>query len=154
MNVWRQGVASDMKVTIGEKTTKSSAQSSFHESRQHREQTTSDEGRVRAEPIDKNDKSLSLDELGLEVSNLTRRLAKRYHLDRDDLNGVLVMRVDPTGEAFAANLIAGHVIVRANDKDIRNIEEFREILTPEALAKGIRIKVAAASKEFFTVLPR
>jgi serine protease Do len=152
LSVWRHGVASDMKVTIGEKTTKSSADPSFHESRHHREQTTSDDGRERAEPNDKNDNSLSLGELGLEVSNLTPRLAKRYHLDRDELNGVLVTGVDPTGEAFAANLTAGHVIVRANDKDLRNIGDFREILTPKALAKGVRIKVAAGSKEFFAVL--
>ena len=91
-------------------------------------------------------------EIGFEASTVTPALAKKYELAEHIINGVIVTRVYPTGDAYEAGLRAGQVIVSANDRRIANIADIESALTPDALRKGIRLKYVWRGADQFTVL--
>ncbi|HKQ47840.1 MAG TPA: trypsin-like peptidase domain-containing protein [Phycisphaerae bacterium] len=151
LNVWRSGSAGDLRVTIGEQPPDFTPSGSLRTSRRIRPSQA--EARETADPSEPVvEKSLSVETLGLEVRNVTKRLAKRFRLDREDISGVIITQVDPTGEAYNADLKAGQLIVRANDQPVQDVDELGKILTQDALAKGVRLRVATGSTEFFAVL--
>jgi len=94
--------------------------------------------------------------IGMEASTVTPDLSKRYDLPKEIINGVVVTRTYPTGDAYLADLRPGHVIVSANDRVIQNIAEFESLLTAENLKKGIRLKLrirnAGRYEDWYTVL--
>ncbi len=151
LSVWRKGSASDVKVTIGERPAGLSPET-LREIHSPERLSASDE-REFAKLSDKAaEESKDFESLGFEACTLTKRLAKRFQVSGDDRAGALITKVDPTGEAYAANLRVGHVIVRANDVPIENAGQLKDVLTPEAVAKGVRIKFKSGEREFFAVL--
>ncbi len=94
--------------------------------------------------------------IGMEASTVTPELSKRYDLPDEIINGVVVTRAYPTGDAYLADLRPGQVIVSANDRVIQNIAEFESLLTPDNLKKGIRLKMrvrnAGQYEDWYTVL--
>lgn len=90
--------------------------------------------------------------LGFEASTVTPELSKKYDLPDDIINGVIVTRVYPTGDAYESGLRPGQVITMANDKQVNNIAEFEQQLTPDAIRKGIRIHMKWRGREQFTIL--
>jgi len=92
----------------------------------------------------------------MEASTVTPELSKRYDLPDEIINGVVVTRAYPTGDAYLADLRPGQVIVSANDRVIQNIAEFESLLTPDNLKKGIRLKMrvrnAGQYEDWYTVL--
>ncbi len=90
--------------------------------------------------------------LGFEASTVTPELSKKYDLPDEIINGVLITRVYPTGDAYESGLRPGQVILTANDKQISNIAEFESLLTAEAIRKGIRIRMVWRGAEQFAVL--
>ncbi len=153
LSIWRKGAPSNVKVTIGEQPPNFDPAGSIRELNQHERLPAREDRRELADTSDNPDeKAVDFEELGFEVHTINRGLAKRYHVDRNVKSGALITNVDPTGEAYAANLRAGHVIVRANDQPIRNREELEKILTDDAVAKGVRVKVLAGNREFLAVL--
>ncbi|MCB9852932.1 MAG: trypsin-like peptidase domain-containing protein [Phycisphaerales bacterium] len=91
-------------------------------------------------------------DLGFEASTVTPELSKKYDLPDEIINGVIVTRVYPTGDAYESGLRPGQVITMANDKQVNNIAEFEQHLTPEAIRKGIRIHMKWRGSDQFTVL--
>jgi serine protease Do len=152
LNVWRAGASGDFRVTVGEQPSNFSPSGSLRTPRRSKPDSPK-ETRETADPSEPAvEKSLSVDTLGLEVRNITNRLAKRFRIDREGVTGVIITQVDPTGDAYAANLKAGHLILRANDQPVQDVDDLGKILTKDALAKGVRLKVLAGSREFFAVL--
>jgi len=96
--------------------------------------------------------SRQFEELGFESATVSPELAKRFDLEDDIQNGVVITWVDPTGEAYDAQLRPGYVIVRANDRRIRNVHQLEQVLTPDALANGIRLKLRDGNAEVYSVL--
>ena len=92
------------------------------------------------------------EELGFESATVSPALARRFKLEEDLQNGAVITWVDPTGEAYAAQLRPGHVIVRANGRRIRNVRQLEQVLTTEALAKGVRLMLRAGDAEIYRVL--
>jgi len=96
--------------------------------------------------------SASFDELGFEAATVSPALAKRFKLDEDVQSGAVITRVDPTGEAYAAKLYPGQVITRANERRIHNVRQLEQVLTQEAVAKGVRLKIRWGDGYFYRVL--
>ncbi|MGB9623958.1 MAG: Do family serine endopeptidase [Phycisphaerae bacterium] len=91
-------------------------------------------------PTEAPGETVELESLGLTVAELTPELAKKYGYS-DEAKGIIVTAVDPYGEAAAAQIRVGDLIVAAQGKEVSTPQEFEEIATPEALKKGIRVRV-------------
>jgi serine protease Do len=64
--------------------------------------------------------------VGLSVRELDRDFIHRFRLP-DDLEGVVVSRVEPMSPAFDADIERGHVVLEVNRRPVRTIEEFRRL---------------------------
>jgi serine protease Do len=64
--------------------------------------------------------------LGLSVRELDRDFIERFRLP-EDLEGVVVSRVEPMSPAFDAEIDRGHVILEVNRRPVRSIEEYRRL---------------------------
>jgi serine protease Do len=64
--------------------------------------------------------------LGLSVREIDRDFIQRFRLP-DDLEGVVVSRVEPMSPAFDADIDRGHVVLEVNRRPVRSIEEFRRL---------------------------
>ncbi len=89
---------------------------------------------------------------GFEGATLTPELGRKYRLPSSLEDGVLITSVDPASEAWACRLRRGMVIVRVNDKPVRLLDDLAAALTPEALARGVRLKLRDRSDEYYLVL--
>ncbi len=89
---------------------------------------------------------------GFEGATLTPELGRKYRLPSSLEDGVLITSVDPASEAWACRLRRGMVIVRANDKPVRLLDDLAAALTPEALARGVRLKLRDRTDEYYLVL--
>lgn len=89
---------------------------------------------------------------GFEGATLTPELGRKYRLPSSLEDGVLITSVDPASEAWACRLRRGMVIVRANDKPVRLLDDLTSALNPEALARGVRLKLRDRSDEYYLVL--
>ncbi len=78
--------------------------------------------------------------LGIEVRTLTPELAEEFEID-GIRSGVVITKVDPTGDGFAADLRPGQVIVEADGARIRSAGDLRRALTRETLSRGVRLQV-------------
>lgn len=64
--------------------------------------------------------------LGLSVREIDRDFIQRFRLP-DDLEGVVVSRVEPMSPAFDAEIDRGHVVLEVNRRPVRTIDEFRRL---------------------------
>jgi serine protease Do len=64
--------------------------------------------------------------LGLSVRELDREFIERFRLP-DDLEGVVVSRVEPMSPAFDAEIDRGHVVLEVNRRPVRTPEEYRRL---------------------------
>jgi serine protease Do len=64
--------------------------------------------------------------VGLSVRELDRDFVQRFRLP-DDLEGVVVSRVEPMSPAFDADIERGHVVLEVNRRPVRTIDEFRRL---------------------------
>ena len=61
-------------------------------------------------------------ELGLTLSAITKELKSRYEL-ADDLNGVVVTKVEKEGSASEKGLRVGDVVVEINQEKVKSVAE-------------------------------
>ena len=61
---------------------------------------------------------------GMTVQPVTPETASRLDLGRD-AKGVVITRVDPSGQAAAAGLREGDVIQQVNGKNVRSVDELK-----------------------------
>ena len=66
--------------------------------------------------------------LGLTVRELDRGIVGRLDIP-DSVDGVIVSRVDPGGEAFAAQVRRGFVIIEINRRPVRSVADFERIVS-------------------------
>jgi serine protease Do len=64
--------------------------------------------------------------IGLSVRELDREFVERFRLP-EDLEGVVVSRVEPMSPAFDAEIERGHVVLEVNRHPVRGIEEYRRL---------------------------
>jgi serine protease Do len=64
--------------------------------------------------------------LGLSVRELDPEFVQRFRLP-EDLEGVVVSRVEPMSPAFDAEIDRGHVVLEVNRRPVRSIEDYRRL---------------------------
>jgi serine protease Do len=68
-----------------------------------------------------------MEQLGLEVSDITPEIARNYELE-GNIRGVIITDVNPASDAFSeAQLQAGTVITEVNRQPVRNLNEFNRV---------------------------
>ncbi|MBI4476911.1 MAG: trypsin-like peptidase domain-containing protein [Acidobacteria bacterium] len=71
------------------------------------------------------------DHLGLRVRDLDRTLSSRLRLP-SNVDGVVVMHVEPMSPAFDGEIARGHVVMEINRQPVRSAEDYRRITTAAA----------------------
>jgi serine protease Do len=83
--------------------------------------------------------TVDVEELGLEVDEISDAVAKRLELD--DKNGVEVVGVQRGSVAAQAGISAGDVISEVNRKPVKSLDEFRAALKKGGLEDGVLLLV-------------
>jgi serine protease Do len=87
-----------------------------------------------------NEEEMSVDKIGIQLSDLTPELAKRYGYD-DDAKGVVVTEVERGSLAAESRLIPGTLIQQINRKNVGSAAEVRDTLQKANLQRGVFMKV-------------
>ena len=157
LTVWRNRETIKLTVTVGVQETGFSTTGSlrdldrWHKSRE-RDSDAEGNSRKKPRPPNKSENPVRFDPLGFQATTVSPELARRYKLDDRVENGALVLEVDPTGEAYAAGLRTGYVVIRAGGRRVRNARQLEQVLTQEAIAKGVSVRVQKGKTSFLTVL--
>ena len=165
MSIWRAGRKQSVTVRIGEQPADFSPTGTLRDLAPRRRRdadppNSEDQPRLdRRDPISSEtdaekftEPRASFDQLGFEAATVSPRLSRHFKLEESIQTGAVIIRVDPTGEAFAARLRPGQVITRADDRKINNVRELEQVLTDEAIARGVRLEVRSGDTEFRAIV--
>ena len=72
------------------------------------------------------DNDVEFDELGFSLSKLTPALRSRYEID-SSLKGVIVTDIAPSSPLYAKGIIAGDVIIEANQQTVSDPKDVKDI---------------------------
>jgi serine protease Do len=86
-------------------------------------------------------------ELGLTVTDLDNDTARQ--LDLESTDGVLVTRVKANSPADDAQLLRGDVILEINRKTVRNVDEYRQIISAGKPGESLLFLVYRRGNTFF-----
>ncbi len=67
------------------------------------------------------------DYIGLIISSLSNELRKENNLS-DDIEGIIVLKVDTRSDAFAKGIRRGDIITHINQNKIKNADEFTKVI--------------------------
>jgi len=86
---------------------------------------------------------VTIESLGMTIAPMSEALAKRFKWPEDEAKtqGVVVTSVEPLGEARAAGLTPGDMIISIQSQPVRSVRQVQEALSKEALASGVRLRV-------------
>jgi serine protease Do len=90
--------------------------------------------------------------LGLTVRDLDRAVVGRLDIP-DSIEGVIVSRVDPGGEAFAAQIRRGFVIIEINRQPVRSVADFERIVSAARPGDVLTLFYYDPSQEQRAVVP-
>jgi len=94
--------------------------------------------------------SSRLGQLGIEVAPLTRDVAQQLGIKANE--GVVITRVEPGSPAALAGLSSGTLIVEANRKPVKTVEELKKAIEGQPLDKGLLLLVRTAEGSQFVVI--
>lgn len=80
------------------------------------------------------------DQLGIEVRTLSPERAAELGYEGIE-SGAIITQIDPTGDAWNADLRHADVIVKVDRQRVRNAADLKRVLNDEALARGVRLLV-------------
>lgn len=112
IDFWRDGRMHSAKVTIAEL--------------EQAEEKGLIKGASKDEP--QSTDTVTIEKVGMQVAKLTRSLREQYKID-EDLEGILVMGVDPGSEAAQKGLDQGDVIVEINQQSVVDPTEVSKIIS-------------------------
>ena len=69
-------------------------------------------------------KDSKLDKLGAELQTLSKNVAKEYGIN----GGVIIKAIKPVGVLSKVRIQEGYVILKANNKEVKSVEELRKVL--------------------------
>ncbi len=90
-------------------------------------------------------------EFGFELKKINRVLKEKYELNDDD--ALVVIKIDPSGEAFQKGIREGDIIKRVGTKKVTKLSEFNK-LAEKSRSKGtllLLVKKPNGSSKFFTL---
>lgn len=82
-----------------------------------------------------------ISQLGLDLSNLSEDLTRRFGYQRQRLDGVMITWIDTSGLAAQAGLTPGVIISRVDNVKVTNVAEARKALEKASLEKGVLLQV-------------
>ncbi len=91
----------------------------------------------------RSDDSADMDKLGISVQDLTPEIAENLGVKAEQ--GVVITQVVPGSPANLAGLDTGMVIVEANRKPIRGVDDLRAAVEEQPLSKGLLLRVQSAA---------
>ncbi|HPQ39981.1 MAG TPA: Do family serine endopeptidase [bacterium] len=87
---------------------------------------------------------------GMSVQNITDEIARQLQLD--STQGVLISEVEPGGAADRAGLRRGDIILEINRKAIKNLDEYRSIISALNADEGAVLYVQRGNSRIFIAL--
>ena len=106
-------------------------------------------GRSRG-PIGKAPETSQFDKLGIQAENLTPEVAKKLGVRAT--YGVAITQVRQNSLADRAGLSSGSVIVQANRKPVKTVDDLRAALDQQSLDKGLLLLVQSVEGSRFVVI--
>ena len=84
----------------------------------------------KSDPFNQNieDKAVKTTYHGIEVVNLTKNIRNNYGIS-DEINGVLVTKIDKSSDAYKKGLQTGDVIININQDAVKSAKQFITLLT-------------------------
>src|SRR5208337_4956075 len=95
-------------------------------------------------------RSSTLEKLGMEAQNLTPDLVAKLQIKA--MQGVVVTNVQAGSAADRAGLASGEVIVEANRKAVKSVEDLSKAMDEKSLANGVLLLVRTAQGSRFLVM--
>ncbi len=89
-------------------------------------------------------------DFGMEVSNLTPDLAKKYGYEKS--KGVLITNIDPYGPAAKKGLKVGDLIREVNRKPVRNVGDYKEVVSKLHSGDVVLLLVQRGKDNFFVAI--
>jgi serine protease Do len=89
--------------------------------------------------------------LGISVQTLTPEIARQLGLNERD-QGVVVTKVDPGSLAAAAGIRPRDLILAVGGSQVRTLDDFKQVMSKQGLAEGIRILVNTGGFQRFVFL--
>ncbi|MBN1556608.1 MAG: DegQ family serine endoprotease [Lentisphaerae bacterium] len=96
------------------------------------------------------DAAAAVEELGLEVRDLTADLAQRFGYGLND--GVLVVRVEPGSRAFEAGIQPGHLIASVNREPVTDVDAFYRMVRAAAGAGRVLLRVESRNYSWYALI--
>ncbi|MSO13258.1 Do family serine endopeptidase [Rickettsiales endosymbiont of Trichoplax sp. H2] len=84
----------------------------------------------KSDPFNQNieDKAVKTTYHGIEVVNLTKNIRNNYGIS-DEINGVLVTKIDKSSDAYKKGLQTGDIIININQDAVKSAKQFITLLT-------------------------
>jgi serine protease Do len=92
------------------------------------------------EEPERDEEPAEAERFGIQVQELTEQLARRLGLD-EDVEGVVVVSVEPVSDAAQQGLSEGMVITQVDGKDVTTPGEFRRAIENRKNKAGVRLRV-------------
>ncbi|MCE5266814.1 MAG: Do family serine endopeptidase [Planctomycetaceae bacterium] len=90
------------------------------------------------------------EKLGIEVANLTAEVADKLGVKPGE--GVVITNVSPNSPASMAGLTSGMIIVQANRKLIKSVDDFKAAMSQKSLKDGVLLLIRTAQGTRFLVI--
>ena len=91
-------------------------------------------------------------DFGLQLKRINKTLRKQYEIDRDQ-DGLVVTRIDRSGEAFQKGIREGDLVKRVGTEKVESINEFNR-LVEKSKSKGtvlLLVKKPGGGSRYFTL---
>ena len=109
--------------------------------------TTGERPGALAEPVTAPEASSERNQIGIAAQPLTSELRAQARLPRDVENGIVVADVQPGGSAETVGIQRGDILVEANGRPIRSVEDLRSIIGSARSGDDVRLYVFRPSRE-------
>jgi serine protease Do len=84
---------------------------------------------------------LNLEKLGLTVANLDDQARAKYKVK----NGVIITRVEPYSEAYDKDIRENDIIIEADRKPVRNVDDFKKIVQSHKSGDVILLRIRSSN---------
>src|SRR5690606_11380426 len=92
--------------------------------------------------------------LGLDVADRTQEVRRQLRIGRGIRSGAVVIRVDPTGAAAAADIQEGDVILEVNRTKIESSKDLREAVAKAGQKNDLLFLMNRRGNTFFALVTR
>jgi serine protease Do len=90
------------------------------------------------------------EKFGMSVQEITPDLAKHFDLEKEE--GVIVTDVEPTGPASDAEIKRGDIILEANQKQIKTIDDLKSILGKAKKGDNILLLIKRSDTTYYAAI--